>query len=68
MDQSADSGHARRAPSESGDCQCGWEAQPQAFRWFPELGTVRVGLPPNNPLCRPADMGLSRPQALADVP
>ncbi len=25
--------------SEFGGCDCGWEAHPQSFRWFPELGS-----------------------------
>lgn len=50
----ARSGHNaddRHYPTDSGDCRCGWEAHPQAFRWFPELGTpplatLSVGDPP----------------------
>lgn len=43
----------RHSSTELGGCRCGWEAQPQAFRWFPELGTSLATLPVSDPLWLP---------------
>ena len=39
--------------TESGTCRRGWEGQPEAFHWFPQLSGPVLCLPVNNPLRPP---------------
>jgi hypothetical protein len=43
----------RHSLTASGGCRCGWEGQPEAFHWFPQLSTPMLCLPANNPLRPP---------------